>query len=80
MLYIYSSEAIKPTKFKGLETMRNYNGLLHTAKKSSHKAKTIAVTLEIYLALRPKEDQGIWLELEREIDRVADLLINEIRA
>lgn len=60
--------------------MRNYNGLLNTAKKSSGKAKLIAVSLEIYLALRPEEGQGIWLELEREIDRVADLLINEIRA
>jgi len=60
--------------------MRNYNGLLRTAKRSTKKAKLIAVTLEIYLALRPKEDQGIWLELEREIDRVADLLIKEIRA
>ena len=60
--------------------MRNYNGLLRTAKRSTKKAKTIAVTLEIYLALRPKENEGIWLELEREIDRVAGLLINEIRA
>ena len=60
--------------------MRNYNGLLNTAKRSTDKARTIAVTLEIYLAYRPKEDQGIWLELEREIDRVADLLIKEIRA
>ena len=60
--------------------MRNYNGLLRTAKRSTKKAKLIAVTLEIYLALRPIEDQGIWLELEREIDRVSDLLIKEIRA
>ena len=60
--------------------MINYNGLLRTAKKSTKKARTIAATLEIYLAHRPKEDQGKWLELEREIDRVADLLIKEIRA
>lgn len=55
-----------------------YMGLVRTAQRSTEKAKRIAFTMEAYLAYRPSE--GIWLELEREIERCALALTAEIRA
>ena len=49
------------------------------ATEGSKKAKLIATTLEMYLELRPSRDQGEWLELEQQIERTADFLINELR-
>ena len=58
--------------------MMNYQGLLTVAKsKNSIRIKTIAINLEILLALRPSE--GYWIELENELENMALLLIKNIK-
>lgn len=60
--------------------MRKYHSLRRKAiNEGSEKAKLIATTLEMYLELRPSKDQGEWVELEQQIERTADFLINELR-
>jgi len=49
------------------------------ATEGSEKAKLIAITLEMYIELRPSREKGEWVELEQQIERTADFLINELR-